>query len=241
MLEPIRKNGILDVPTAIARGRVEQRQCRGRDVRWLITNRNDEVQLRQLAEGFYEASELLQLAEDVGSRPRVLDVGANIGNHSIFFLQHMEARSLTLIEPFARARSHLLANLALNAAEAAQIDLHAVALGARDSRGEIVESSQFNLGMTRVAEAADGNVIVRRGDDLFRDRDFDLVKIDVEGSEVDVLDGLEDLLRRCRPAIYVEVGNPLRDIVVDKVIGLGLRLVREKEAYGSQRNLTFAR
>ncbi|UUR08423.1 FkbM family methyltransferase [Sphingomonas glaciei] len=241
MLEPIRKNGILDVPTAVAKGRVEQRHLRGKDVRWLITNRNDEVQLRQLAEGFYEANELIQLAEDVGPRARVLDVGANIGNHSIFFHQHMEARSLTLVEPFARARTHLLANLALNAAEVAHIDLHAVALGARDSRGEIVEPSHFNLGMTRVAETATGDIIVRRGDDLFGEREFDLVKIDVEGSEVEVIDGLEQLLRRCRPAIYVEVGNPLRDIVVDKLIGLGLRLVREKEAYGSQRNLTFAR
>ena len=180
------------------------------------------------------------LADDVGPRARVLDVGANIGNHSIFFLQHMGARSLTLVEPFARVRTHLLANLALNAGEAAQIELHALALGSKESRGEIVEPSQFNLGMTKVAETATGDIVVRRGDDLFGDRDFDLVKIDVEGSEVDVLDGVEGLIRRCQPAISVEVGNPLRDIVVEKVLGLGLRLVREKEAYGSQRNLTFA-
>ena len=37
--------------------------------------------------------------------------------------------------------------------------------------------------------------------------DVNFIKIDVEGFEMQVLSGLEQTIRRCRPALFVEVQN----------------------------------
>jgi hypothetical protein len=48
-------------------------------------------------------------------------------------------------------------------------------------------------------------VNIVRGDDLFGDEEFDLIKIDVEGMEIEVLLGMKGVIERSRPKIFVEV------------------------------------
>lgn len=51
------------------------------------------------------------------------------------------------------------------------------------------------------------NVALKRLDDLVPpDLDIDLIKIDVEGAELKVLEGAVGLLRRCRPIVIFEYG-----------------------------------
>ncbi len=54
-------------------------------------------------------------------------------------------------------------------------------------------------------------VRVRRGDDLLREEgvaQIDLLKVDVEGAELDVLEGLHDTLKRSRDAAILIELNP---------------------------------
>lgn len=238
LLEPIRRNGSFDVPTAMAKGRVVSRHVGGAAVRWLITNANDEIQSRQLADGFYELAELEQLREDVGPRQAVLDVGANIGNHCIFFIKRMGCRTLIAVEPFSPALQQLNANLALNLAEPLDIRLAGVALGEGADSAAIVPPSRDNIGLTKLNIGA-GDVPVTRGDDLVGSTAIDLIKIDVEGMELAVLSGLFGTIRDCRPAIYIEASRESRDAVVALLASAGYRLVRESRAYGTQYNLTL--
>lgn len=238
LLEPLRRNGVFDVATAMRKGRVASRTVDGRTVNWLITSANDEIQSRQLVEGFYELSELQQLRADVGERPRVLDVGANIGNHAVFFATMMGCRRLIAIEPFDAAREHLLANLALNAVSALDLNVHPFALGAAEGQASAVPPTAFNIGLTRMNVGC-GSIPVVTGDALLAGEAVDLIKIDVEGMEVAVIDGLAQTFDAHRPALFVEVSDDTREAVSQRMAAHGYRLVRATPAYGTQHNLTF--
>ena len=97
LLEPIRRNGILDVETAMRRGRVVECEVGGSKIRWLITNSNDEIQREQLKNGYYELAELQRLRNDLGQCPSIVDISANIGNHAIFFIKEIGCRQLVAI------------------------------------------------------------------------------------------------------------------------------------------------
>ena len=238
-LEPALKNGVLDVPTALRKGRIISRSIAGVTVQWLITNSNDEIQSHQITHGFYELNELENLLGDIGPRTSILDVGANIGNHAVFFVKKMGCRNLIAAEPYPPAFRHLLVNLALNSCPKLNIRTISAALGAHEGHGNIVAPTTFNIGLTKVDMSAHGEVEIYRGDDLVGGEPVDLVKIDVEGMEVEVLAGLQTVLRKHRPAAYVEVGERTKSAVIDFAASLGYRVARDTSAYRVQSNLTL--
>lgn len=238
ILEPIRKNGILDVSTAVRKGRIVKRSIDDVDVRWLITNINDEIQAAQSASGFYELAELQQLRADIGPTRSVLDVGANIGNHSVFFVRFFGCTRLIAVEPYLPAYQHLLVNLSLNLPREVDLRLIGSALSKQPSTASLQAPSDFNIGLTKVAVGV-GDIEVTTGNDVVGDAHIDLIKIDVEGMELDVLEGLTRTIERDLPAIFVEVSDRTKDEVSAMLTALGYHLKRSAPAYASQFNLTF--
>ncbi|KUJ73675.1 hypothetical protein AVO45_13850 [Ruegeria marisrubri] len=51
----------------------------------------------------------------------------------------------------------------------------------------------------------EGDIPLITGDALLAGEKFDMIKIDVEGMEMKVLNGMENLLRRTKPKLFVEV------------------------------------
>ncbi|TIX88823.1 FkbM family methyltransferase [Rhizobium sp. P44RR-XXIV] len=175
-------------------------------VRFHLPNPNDHIQRIILQSGaFYERAML----EDVGSAlPEdafVIDVGANIGNHTLFFSAVLGARTISF-EPNAEALNILQANVNLNGLQD-RVEIKPIALGAEAGMGDIIEEAPTKLGMARVKLAADGRVPVARLDDIVQDRRVDLIKIDVEGMEVDVLRGAVGTIARCKPRLLVEAAT----------------------------------
>ena len=237
-LEPIRHSGQFDVKTAISKGRVVTRTVAGKNVSWLITNAGDEIQCQQVRLGYYELNELEQLLKDVGPRQNILDVGANIGNHSVFFINHMDCSNLIAVEPFGAAVTHLLANLSLNYPKSLSFRLICGAFDESGGRGSIVPPTRFNIGLTRV-EVGEGDVTVFKGDEEMGASRVDLIKIDVEGMETRVLKGLIQSISAHRPALYIETSDDSVTDVLAILRPFQYRVVREMRAYESQLNLTL--
>jgi hypothetical protein len=62
-----------------------------------------------------------------------------------------------------------------------------------------------NLGGARLSVGETGTVLVETGDELLGDTPIHVIKIDAEGMELDVLEGLAGVIARNRPAMFIEV------------------------------------
>lgn len=141
----------------------------------------------------------------------IVDVGANIGNHTLAFASRFPGSRVIAIEPQPFAFGLLAANATANPAATRVRPIHAAA-GDRDgliwARFDY-ESVHWNVGAMRLVETPPGDgalpIPLVRLDTLLGDEDVQFLKIDVEGMEEAVLAGADATIRRCRPIIYFEV------------------------------------
>jgi FkbM family methyltransferase len=149
----------------------------------------------------------------------VIEVGANIGSHTVHLGRLVGPNgAVVAIEP-QRALFYLLcANLALN--EQFQVRaLHAAAGAAVGSiRVPVLDHrAPLNFGGLSLTGLDTGDQIPLVTLDSFDLPSVRLLKIDVEGMEIEVLRGASQLIARHRPILYVE--NDRRDRS-EELIGL---------------------
>ncbi|WP_425098558.1 FkbM family methyltransferase [Tropicibacter sp. S64] len=179
-------------------------QIEGREFVFHLNAEGCPIQERHRVGKFYERADLDRVAAHVGRGAHVIDVGANVGNHALYFATLMGAVKVTCIEPNPKAIAALRANVEANGL-AEVIDLSALGIGLSDRSegGYAVFERGRNLGAAQLGKG--GDIEVHRGDDLFADMPVDLIKIDVEGMEMLVLSGFEQVIAKERPALFVEV------------------------------------
>ena len=156
--------------------------------------------------GFYEA----ELLADVRSRlffPHcAVDVGAHVGNHTLYFSKILGLKTIAF-EPNAATFKLLAANVRENGVEL-QCRLRHAAVGAAAGRVHTIASTEANSGMSRVEIDADGDTpLLNLDDELKNDGPIDVIKIDVEGWELDVLRGAARVIQQHRPLLYVEASD----------------------------------
>ena len=125
----------------------------------------------------------------------VWDIGANIGDHTRFYLD--EGKRVIAVEPNPEAFECLKHNcpeaLCLNFAASA-------------SRGELAFARTDNVGASRIQEGGDLTVPARQMDSLDLPPP-DFIKIDVEGWELAALRGMQIALARYRPTVFIEINR----------------------------------
>ncbi|MCR8723708.1 FkbM family methyltransferase [Frigidibacter sp. ROC022] len=192
----------------------------GTPVQFHLNMENDPIQHCHRHGRFYEAEELAELVRLVPKRASILDVGANVGNHALFFALFHDARRIIVVEPNPLALEPLVANVLGNRLDhVIQLQYLGFGLADRDEAGFSMKPHDRNLGATRMFAGTDGPFSVRRGDGVFPRARPDLVKIDVEGMEMQVLEGLEALIARARPVLMVEVNHANADAFAEWAAG----------------------
>lgn len=175
---------------------------------------DDHVGDKIATQGLYEHDNLLLLLGllELIRNPVVLDIGANIGNHSLAFATR--AAVVHAFEPIPVIHALLLANVTGNGL--AHVHVHRVALSDTDGTDTIFLNQSGNAGASsfdrREAEGAAVTVEKRRGDallDALQIARVDFVKLDVEGHEAQALRGLRSTLERDKPIITMEWNDPL--------------------------------
>jgi FkbM family methyltransferase len=150
----------------------------------------------------------------------LVDVGANVGQTLLDFICAGVSSRYVGFEPNLLCARHLLDLIAHNRLE--NCELIPAALGERTgvatfySYGGDVDSGATTRRSLRPRLATEEtNICVFRFDDLeqLTEEEIALVKIDVEGSELEVLRGMERTLRSKRPWLLCEVLH--RDISAD--------------------------
>ena len=132
----------------------------------------------------------------------VLDIGANIGNHALFFCNECGARKVYCFEPIDFTFSILEKNIMLNGLEH-RVVLNRMGLGEREENCD-AEYNVYNLGGTSLKQSESGSIHIRRLDDLEIREKISFIKIDVEGMESSVINGGKELISKNHPYIMVE-------------------------------------
>jgi len=193
-------------------GQVVRAMIAGKPVFFTLTNPKDVIQKEHLAGKFYEPEELEIIREHCPKNAVFADIGANIGNHSVFALKVLGVKKLIPFEPNPVAIAVLTSNLGLNG-ELARCDLSHLGFGlsdrAQDGLAMEVDKPNKNLGGGRLVEG--GDLAVIRGDDALAEEKVNFIKIDVEGMEMQVLAGLSETIARCRPVVFIEVDEVNRE------------------------------
>jgi len=183
----------------------------GVDVTFAIRHQKDRVQRKMSKGRFYEAEEHELIARFFPKGGVFLDLGANVGNHSIYVMTYLDAKRAITVEPNPAAYELLVVNMIQNGL-IDRVDLSYLGFGvsAEAAGGMGLFTVEGNLGATSMV-ADGGEISVLPADDVVGDGHVDFVKIDVEGMEMDVLAGLEQTVRRCRMPIFLEITNSHRD------------------------------
>jgi FkbM family methyltransferase len=139
-----------------------------------------------------------------------IDIGANLGLYTCIVMKNRLAPRAILFEPDRRNRVHLQANLLINDLLDADVQIHAVALGAEPGRLRLVPGPERDIGLSQIVETgmtSDGyEVDIVRFDDLVALTGRTLaIKIDVERYERKVLAGMARTLRDNRGFVQIEV------------------------------------
>lgn len=158
-------------------------------VKFYLPNLNDHIQkIVRYTNSFYEIEMLQDIEQRITENSIVIDVGANIGNHTIFFGGICNS-TVHAIEPQKDVFEILRKNVELNQLNN-NVSLYNFAMGSSKTKAQISLFDPNNLGATEFKINDSGEVDVRTLDHLFLElKKVDLIKIDVEGMEMDVLQG----------------------------------------------------
>ena len=196
---------------------------KGHEIRFEVTNPGDHLQKYWLKGHFYEERMLhfIQKFRMYKQPPVVVDVGACIGNHTIFFARVMSA-NVYAFEPVRENMDHIKRNALLNVV---MKQITFIPHGAGDSRSMVKfkKGPDGNCGMGRISlDGSDTVNLVPIDEVISQSHEVDILKIDVEGYNIPVLEGARYTIEHDHPEIYIEAGtDPELQEVKDFLLPLG--------------------
>jgi FkbM family methyltransferase len=206
--------------------RLQQHDCR---YGTMLTLPSDNVISKSLRiYGEWAEHELSILQSFISAGATVVDVGANIGTHTLPFSRWVKTGKVLAIE----AQPAVCEILRLNCRRNGRTNVDVVSAICGEERGHVEfrldYASEENFGGVSFANAATDTRLAMfrwldrlRGstvmsipvvtlDDLCRSQRVSFIKLDIEGMELDALHGGRELIGRCQPVISFEQNSTAR-------------------------------
>lgn len=152
----------------------------------------------------YELEMLQDIQANVSAGDLVLDVGANIGNHTLYLAAIAECK-VTSFEPNVSLIEALRRSVEINQL-GERVTLMPFGVGHAAGQGHFAAIMEENLGGQSI-DIGEGDIRIVALDELEFPERVRLIKIDVEGMELPVLEGAVGLIEKDQPLIYVECIN----------------------------------
>lgn len=145
---------------------------------------------------------LMELASRCNPEALIVEVGANIGAHTIP-MGHVATAPVFAFEPEITNYRDLQRNIALNKLNS--VRALRMACSNRRGKGTMTRVLSDNPGMAQLTHDDLGDIEVISLDEWMAGRELGLLKMDAEEHEAIVLAGAEDTIRRSKPLILCEV------------------------------------
>lgn len=154
-----------------------------------------------IRQGDYWEKDILEyLAFNHKQQEVIIDVGANIGNHSIYFSKYLNNYKIYAFEPVFDNYDLLVKNIEENNANVVPI---CAAVG--DTHGPVkVTPNRGNMGASEVSSEGSQETYQMSLDKINFIKKITLIKIDAEWYEPQVLVGANDTIQRDNPLILIE-------------------------------------
>ena len=184
---------------------------------WLPGGETDFVQKVMMRNKNFWERKMLERARPYFPRDGVVvDVGGFVGNHAVYFSKICHASKVYSFEPQVDIAAILEKNIQLN--EVTEIvEMKQIALGDHTGRMSVNRVLPGTRAGTSFKYDSKGTVEASTLDAFSFDR-VDLLKVDVEGSEVSVFRGGYSLLNRLSPIVWAEAVSKVDLLNVSKCL-----------------------
>lgn len=163
---------------------------------------------------FFEYQIIRSISPLIDTSKTILDIGANIGNHTIYFSKILKCNKIIAFEPQKNMQSIFEKNMKLN--EIDNVIFNKFALSDKKQNLSIKIFNQMCYGETSFTIDENGEYEAKALDELNL-TDVQFVKMDVEEHELNVLKGGEKLFKQQKPILWIEIHNesPTRNDVIN--------------------------
>lgn len=171
----------------------------------------DHIQRTLLWYGFYEKDSILKWEQFIQDDSVVIDIGANIGYYTLIAANKAGKGWVHCFEPVTISYEALQQNIQLN--HLTNVTANAVGISNSEALQTYYISSADNRGMSGMKHPENFSGLVEKKQTITLDSyaiknnlsRIDLIKIDIEGNELNALKGMQTILTQNRPALFIEV------------------------------------
>ena len=204
-------------------------------------NIRDSLDRELFMNGYYEEKQLTILSKSIEkySINYFLDIGSNIGIYSILMAKNHSNLTIHAFEPHTDAFKRLKENVNLNNFSN-RIYLYDYALSSKNGDSFLETKNRFKVsqsGGAKISKKGNLKIKFKRGDDLIKIKNENIaVKIDTEGHELFVLQGIKNLLTNNNVFLQIEIFPQNTSIVIKFLNNLGFKLIT-KNQFTHQKNI----
>lgn len=169
--------------------------------------------------GYHSINEISLMKKLLKPNMTFVDIGANQGEYTIFAAKRLVQGKVISFEPLSRSYKHLIENIELN--QFNNVITYNLALSDTKGDADIYTSddlkihNSFNEGLSSLYKSNYRNSFLEKVkvevlDQIWHDINnfsLDIIKIDVEGSELPVLKGAENTVKKYKPLIILEINE----------------------------------
>lgn len=156
----------------------------------------------------------------------ILDIGANIGNHSVFFAKFLNPIKVYAFEPYLSAYNLLLYNIDINKLKNTILPRQ-LAVSDCTTSVSLIKPATNRLGSTQIDKTSnDDKIKCVSIDDTFKNKNkkITLIKMDVEGEEFNVIVGSMFTIIKYTPILIIEIKTQkLYDMIYSLINPIGYK------------------
>jgi FkbM family methyltransferase len=181
----------------------------GHRIKFLEDNQDWIPKLIKKNKSFYELELLTRIKEYLVPGDIALDVGANIGNHSVYLAKICQCKVFSfeaITDNFVKLKKNVELNQITDLVECFNF-----ALGANKGLGKFILPASSNFGSYKLVHTdieEDRTIAILKLDEVnlnLNDKKIKFIKLDIEGMEYDALLGALMIIKRDKPLLSIEI------------------------------------